>query len=327
MIAEREMPSWAVLVSVASGAVLAWLLWLAFGSAFVHKTASNHAQTLVAQAASSASSSASVAPAALDRAAAMAEIGQAGDAFGGANALFAALAGAAVLWAGVLQNRSLKEARAAASEARIAYEAERTARRHDQFVALFFQLLNLTRQLVQQIEIEATESRTGSSALDAMAWEMNRRLDGGDHSKRSDEELARTIARYYTQNCYNKHPSQLGPYFRLLFQTFKLVAESELSSEQQTRFSNIARGQISEGAVLLLAANGLTPRGYRFIPLIERFGLLEHLHPTYKKGLRAALSACYRERAFQGSKERETTPFFELPKCGAEHFLNRSTSD
>ena len=81
---------------------------------------------------------------------------------------------------------------------------------------------------------------------------------------------------------YDRQPSAFGPYFRLLYQTFKHIAESTLSERQQLRYANIARGQISEGAVLLIALNGLTPNGYKFVPLIEKFGLLEHLHRRYR---------------------------------------------
>ena len=70
------------------------------------------------------------------------------------------------------------------------------------------------------------------------------------------------------------------------------------------QYSKIARGQLSEGAVLLLALNGLTWRGREFVTFIEQFGLLEHMHPSFLKRFRGDFLLAYRRRAFLGSKER-----------------------
>lgn len=61
----------------------------------------------------------------------------------------------------------------------------------------------------------------------------------------------------FLTSVYDKRPSAFGPYFRLLYQTFKYIHESPLTAAEQIRYANIARGQISEGAVLLLALSGL----------------------------------------------------------------------
>ena len=129
-------------------------------------------------------------------------------------------------------------------------------------------------------------------------------------SRRGDQtdihqQLAALVEGYLTR-VYDRQPSAFGPYFRLLYQTFKHIAESALSENQQIRYANIARGQISEGAVLLLAVNGLTSTGYKFVPLIEKFGLLEHLHRHYRAEHQSALGIGYRPRAFLGSKDRAT---------------------
>ena len=118
--------------------------------------------------------------------------------------------------------------------------------------------------------------------------------------------------------------SAFGPYFRLLYQTFKHVADSKLTDAEQIRYANIARGQISEGAVLLMALNGLTYDGYKFIPLIEKFGLLEHLHRRYRQTCGPYLLLGYRPRAFMGSVERSLSinAGCDTPNLPAEHFLH-----
>jgi hypothetical protein len=90
------------------------------------------------------------------------------------------------------------------------------------------------------------------------------------------------------------------------------------------RYANIARGQISEGAVLLLAINGLTSHGYKLVPLIEKFGLLEHLHPRYRDEIGPALMLGYRPRAFMGSEERAKpgNEWEDTPKLAQAKFQN-----
>jgi hypothetical protein len=256
-----------------------------------------------------------------------AEIGQAGDAFGPANALFAAVAGALVLWAGVLQGRALRQARLATSIAERAYKDERASNKREQFTSTFFQMLTLSRQLVERIDIVGESSSTkrrqrqGAAALESLAWTLVKRLDEQQLNGQPPLDQARVLVQTYLGSVYDAHPSALGPYFRLLFQTFKFVADAEIEEEERIRFANIARGQISEGAVMLLAANGLTERGHRFVPLIERFGLLEHLHNNYRNKFKRALLTGYRERAFMGSEERGQYPLERYPLRSPHYFL------
>lgn len=75
--------------------------------------------------------------------------------------------------------------------------------------------------------------------------------------------------------------------------------------------------------MLLLALNGLTEEGYKFVLLIERFGLLEHMHRRYKDAFQSALLTGYRDDAFLGSAARR----FEFnkpvrPKLDADHFTS-----
>ena len=293
-----------------------WLWWVVIGIGVVHRQVSAFAPSQVSVSASAAS--------APDRAAVMAELGQAGDAFGGANAFFAAVAGGLVLWAGVLQSRSLSESRAATKHARAAYEEERSFNRREQVSTTFFQMLSLSRELVERIDNGLTigdANRTGAAALDHFAHELDRRLEERGISITPEESRASHIATTYIGTVYDVHPSQLGPYFRLLFQTFKLIADSDLDEATQIRLANVARGQVSEGAVLLLAANGLTERGFKFIPLIEKYGLLEHMHAKYRNKYKKGLLHGYRQRAFMGSKERSGYEWQSKPKCGPGAFM------
>lgn len=243
-------------------------------------------------------------------------LGQTGDLFGGVNALFASIAAVGVFWAGALQRRTMLEARAAIA--------------HQHFETAFFELLNLTREVLDRFEYEYSTSasaknpsidkkRTGFRALSALTvrkFPKDRAFIPGTLPRQKLQHLVNV----YKQDVYHQYPSALGPFFRVLYQTFALVDKSPLDPGEKVRYANIARGQLSEASVLLLALNGLTWRGRNFVPLIEQFGLLEHMHPQYLKLVKPILRLAYRERAFLGSKERSTFPSESEPKPGPYAF-------
>lgn len=138
-----------------------------------------------------------------------------------------------------------------------------------------------------------------------------------------NEARAVQLVRNFSKQVYGKHPSAFGPYFRSMYQTYKHIADSRLSDQDKIQYANIARGQVSEGAVFLLALNGMTKFGFNFIPYIERFGLLEHMHRQYLKAYKDALLVGYHERAFLGSKEREKHPFEPTQKQTRDFFVRK----
>lgn len=322
-----RIPSVGVFVLSLGLAVLLWLGWMWWGIEFVRSRISDIAPPFVQTPASGVPSAAT----SLDHAAVMTELGQSGDAFGGANAFFAAIAGGLVLWAGALQSRSLKEAREA-------YGHEKTARKQEQFEALFFRMLDLSRELTERIETRPTRrapivrpegtynsydqpnlKKNGAAALDAFANTIHKLME---QRQATEDSAINDLVEVYL-NIYGRRPSALGPYFRLLFQTFKLIDSSGLPENVQIQYANIARGQISDGAVLLLALNGLTQNGHKFIRYIEQFGLLEHMLIEHRIKYGSSLLEGYRERAFKGSNERETLAHILEPVCADPRHFQR----
>lgn len=336
----RHHSHWIVLLVGIVISCALWLWWLFGGMVFAHSTIAERAVPIQAPTARPnmplSAGSPVLAPVAPngERDTAFTELGQTGDSFGGLNALLTAIAGALVFWAGFMQHQTLKQMREEA-------KSERSHRNIQEFESLFFRLLELTAVAVERIE---GPKRMGSSdkphlrhkgarALDSLARSLYDQV-GSHFGNQADtgSQLEALVDGYLTQ-IYDRQPSAFGPYLRLLYQTFKHVAESTLTEEQQVRYANIARGQISEGAVLLLAANGLAPNGYDFVPLIEKFGLLEHMHRRYRKEYGRALSLCYRPRAFLGSSERSVSgnEWQPTPLFSKDHFkyleTRRSVAD
>jgi hypothetical protein len=306
---------------------IAWYAWVSTGMVATHGQVLRHAA--FAASAPTASSAATT-----DRQQLFAELGQSGDAFGGLNAALTGIAGVLVAWAGLMQRLMLKEARSQAIE-------ERRARKLQEFEGLFFRLLELSSSITNKLETDPIPERSvrrlenrnslevrpparqGAAALASFASSLstaaNRELPRLQQDRNA--QLEKLVSLFLTE-VYDRKPSAFGPYFRILFQTFRHISESGLIPEEQVRYANIARGQISEGAVLLLALNGLTVDGYKFVPLIEKYGLLEHLHRRYKQEFKALLSLGYRERAFMGSVDRPSAgnEWLQTPKLSATHF-------
>lgn len=121
--------NWIVLAVALAIAAAAWLVWVNYGIFVVHRqvAAEVTASVLPASAATVATSpSAGGNSGSVDerRSLRFAEIGQAGDSFGGLNAALTAIAGALVFWAGFMQHQALKHAREEASAERLARQKQ-----------------------------------------------------------------------------------------------------------------------------------------------------------------------------------------------------------
>jgi hypothetical protein len=72
--------------------------------------------------------------------------------------------------------------------------------------------------------------------------------------------------------------SMLGPYFRVLYHTFKMVDSADLPNKDKVIYANLIRAQLSGPEISLLYYNALSDQGRQnFKPLIEKYGVLKHL--------------------------------------------------
>ncbi|GAB1827393.1 hypothetical protein MyNCGM70_02570 [Achromobacter xylosoxidans] len=89
------------------------------------------------------------------------------------------------------------------------------------------------------------------------------------------ERFERAITAYET--IYRNHHSVLGPIYRTLYRLLDWIDRSSISDEEKWHYVAIARSQLSWGEMLFLAFNGLTPRGLNFVPLMNKYALLDNL--------------------------------------------------
>lgn len=274
-----------------------WQAWLSYGAEYARSTLASHAAPEKSALVQSISNSDATTPPdnGLDR------LGQAGDSFGGFNALVGAFTLFLISIAAILQWIQLQDAR--------------TTLRHEKAESRLFRLLELTREAAEDIQGTFSKSGTdevryGNEALASYAARVRIRAESmqarvkRNFGALNDEDMERAKSLYklvvaYKKHVYSSSPSTFGPYFRLLFHTFRSLEESEISRSEKEKLIKVACATLPEGAVFLLALNALTYKGRNFVQIIEKMGLLEHLHPRYRRDYLDELMLAYRASAFK----------------------------
>jgi hypothetical protein len=93
----------------------------------------------------------------------------------------------------------------------------------------------------------------------------------------ADENRLLFLQRIF-ENEYRKAESELGPYFRTLYQIFKHVHRGHVTDVQKIDYAKMARAQLSDIELCVIFYNGLTDLAKNFRPLIEKYGILKHVN-------------------------------------------------
>jgi hypothetical protein len=204
-----------------------------------------------------------------------------GDMFGGINALFSALAFAALIFTVLLQRRELSLQRLELSETRKEIKGQREQMelqnktlRIQAFEGTFFHLLNLHHSLVAAITMTAGgDVYAGRAAFDGFYKRIGWMYQ--DDSDREAVEERSEIDRAYL-DAYTPHQAQFGHYFRNLYHIIKLIHRSDVEDKRQ--YTNLVRAQLSSSELLCLFYNCLSQHGTeKFQPLVERYTLLKNM--------------------------------------------------
>ncbi len=95
---------------------------------------------------------------------------------------------------------------------------------------------------------------------------------------------------------HQQYQDILDHYFRNLYHVIKFVSEGKIGDKR--RYTSIARAQLSAYELVLLFYNGISEYGEKFHPLIEEFGLFEHLDETLLMNPSHRHEKWYDEKAF-----------------------------
>lgn len=206
-----------------------------------------------------------------------------GDMFGAVNSLFTGLAFAAVIFAIFLQKhevRLLKSELAGTkkmmSEQQRLADVQLEAQSKQIFENTFFQYLSVFNQIVAGMDLTSKENPpvTGKDVftifLQRIARNPHLMLEGSFTGPKAN---GRTEDAY--EEFYEEHASELGHYFRTLYNLFKFVHQSDVHDKRL--YTNLIRAQLSDDEAMLLFINGLSSKGGKFKALLEEYSVLKNV--------------------------------------------------
>lgn len=134
--------------------------------------------------------------------------------------------------------------------------------------------LSNSRQKVLEC-LKFNEHTKGIDAITAIARDLyDNYQDAADSAAfevRIDEARKCFDAKYIT------YRDTLSVYFRLLYQTFQVIWQSDLKGDKKALLSKMQRSQFTEDELLLLRYNCLTSNGEKMRFYVNQFNILKHL--------------------------------------------------
>jgi uncharacterized membrane protein len=202
--------------------------------------------------------------------------GQFGDYVGGIlNPIFSAIALIALLATFALQVTALRLSIQELKTSADALSKQTASLSKQTFEATFFQLLRLHNEIVNAIDLVASDGRTtkGRDCFRVFLARLEKEL----RINAADQRYDNFVAHY--EVFYIEHQHELGHYFRLLYNIVKLVDRTE--DIDRRFYTNLVRAQLSSAELMLLFYNGISTWGCdKFKPFLERYALLKTIPTT-----------------------------------------------
>ena len=152
------------------------------------------------------------------------------------------------------------------SGSRHALEEQAKILEKQNFEGTFFQLLSLYNEIVSSIDFE---NETGRDSFKKINNHLHRYLTM-DKSKDIESKINDGYLKFYA-----KFHSELGHYFRVIYNIVKFVDNSDLDNKRV--YTNLIRAQLSTDELRLILYNCLSDEGKKFKPLVEKYSLLKFL--------------------------------------------------
>lgn len=231
------------------------------------------------------------------------ETGVFGDSFGALTALFSGLAFAGMMITVLmqkdqlaLQKDELVLTRKEMEMQRKQMELQNETLRKQNFENTFFELLRLQNDITNAIDISTDDGPL--KGRDCFKRFYKQFCDKYVRSKLADGSLPdiahAEIAYAY---CYDINQSDLGHYFRGLYNLIKFVHRSD--GIDRRLYTNLVRAQLSSYELQLLFFNCLSPHGRNdFKPLVNTYSLLKAISCKETKDFES-LSQSYEKTAFE----------------------------
>ncbi|RCS43971.1 hypothetical protein DTL42_18475 [Bremerella cremea] len=204
--------------------------------------------------------------------------GISGDFFGAINALFSALAFAAIIITLWMQKYELSQQREELEMTRgVMVQQQQEMREQNEllgkqrFETTFFRMLELHGQVVETLRT-TDNANFGRSVVDDMVESILRFV----YANEGDPGLTVESSISAYEQWYQRNESAIGHYFRTLYNILSFVSDQQIKDEKT--YTRLVRAQLSSSELQLLMFNALGRRGRdKFKPLIEKYTILKHL--------------------------------------------------
>jgi len=223
-----------------------------------------------------------------------------------------------------LNNEELKLTRDELNSSSQALQRQAIIQDKQSFEGTFFSLLSIHQDLVNSIDLIKKENGVATTGKDcfkvfynrlekvaqreADSYYSARTMLNKSKEKKSEMPYDKLFINKAYKKFYDENESEIGHYFRNLYNIVKYVDESSILNKHL--YTNILRAQLSTYEILLLLYNCTSDLGYlKFRPLVEKYGLLKgvserHLFDVEKD------KSFYDSIAFKNSDPSENMPNF-----------------
>ncbi|MDX7844643.1 putative phage abortive infection protein [Aeromonas caviae] len=194
-------------------------------------------------------------------------LGEFGDVYGALNTLFSGLAFSGVIISIVLQSIELKATRKEMNSQVLQFEQQTEAMQKQVFESSFFSMMNLHNDISSNLRSE--------DKFKMFFEKLNGVAEKTPHCGKTLIEHLSFVYEKFMGEAY----SDIGHYFRYIYQIMKFIDKSKLSEDEKSVYMNILRAQFSNYELLLLFVNCLCyKRSDKFKCLVEKYGFFEHIY-------------------------------------------------
>jgi hypothetical protein len=208
-----------------------------------------------------------------------------GSMFGVASALFSGLAFGGIIYTILLQRNELELQRHELRQTREEFVEQNQTLKQQRFENTFFNMLNLQSQIVQGMKFRGV---TGKEVIDDAANNdlknflnsvpFHRGITLDQIAPDKIKKIYDYIEGYYHEKYYDPYETHFNHYFRHLYHIFKFIYFSDLTKEEKDFYAALARAQLSQNELLIIAFNSIIDSyGHpRFLYLMKEYDILKN---------------------------------------------------
>lgn len=202
--------------------------------------------------------------------------GEWGDFFGGVlNPLLTFLTFMGLLITIVIQQTELRESRVELKRSADALREQSESLKRQNFESTFFQMLTIHNGIVNSIDLvnEGGKVTRGRDCFSVFYTRFNK-IYRENKDKANGKYANESVVKLSYQLFWKDHQTELGHYFRYLYNIVRFIKESSFVDGPYVR---LVRAQLSDQELLLLFYNCVSDNGGNFTALVEEFALLDNL--------------------------------------------------